>query len=165
MGFFIFHVFDSCCFAQGISNNEALYSYKARKISHKLLIHNLRKNVSGFISTRVKKGLWNQYEVREFQDTYTRVMQALDSPDATFRFYTDDFGTLVDRHGIFNDEDYDNSWYDEKGNRITNEQYLSLSKKKQKKYHTFHATAQFVNYMIAVGDMVAKHEKEDYPLD
>ena len=64
-------------------------------------------------------------------------MNAFDDPRNPYRFYTNDFGTLIDSKGEFDNNDVDDYWYDKKGNKITGYEYQNLKESKKKNCLTF----------------------------
>ena len=60
-------------------------------------------------------------------------MNAFDDPRNPYRFYTNDFGTLIDSKGEFDNNDVDDYWYDKKGNKITGYEYQNLKESKKKR--------------------------------
>jgi hypothetical protein len=60
------------------------------------------------------------------------------------RFSTDDIGNITDTRGEFTNTDNDDDnggqyYYNDKGERITNQDYDALKDRKKKKYKTFNA--------------------------
>lgn len=135
------------------------YKFGDSEIDLKTYLHNINQNVNGFVESRVKKYGWNENQVREFQNAFNRYVTALQDQldNNTNRFSTDAFGTIRDTQGEFNDTDSDDFYYNDKGERITGEEFNSLKKRKQNKYTDFKAIPHLVNYLKLVGQNVVKH--------
>lgn len=148
-------------YAQGINTDESIiYKYGVYQLNKKHLIHNLRTNVNWYIETQMGNG-WTSGMVQEFQNAYMIYMRALDDANNPYRFYTDDFGALYDLHNVLGDEDKDDYWYDNRGNRITGTEYRMLNEKKRSKYFAFYANKEFVLYFKVIADaIVSKNKKE-----
>ena len=139
------------------------YSFGAIQLNKSNYIYNIRVNVQDYLEGKRRNG-WSYDYVLEFQDTYNRYIKALDDPNDPYRFYTDEFGTLYDQRGQFQGRDFDDFWYDNKGNKITGVEYRSLKEKKKQKYRQFNASGEVVTYFYKVGkklaDYKAKKERE-----
>lgn len=135
------------------------YKFGDSEIDLKTYLHNINQNVNGFVESRVKKYGWNESQVQEFQNAFNRYVTALQDQldNNTNRFSTDAFGTIRDTQGEFNDTDSDDFYYNDKGERITGEEFNSLKKRKQNKYTDFKAIPHLVNYLKLVGQNVVKH--------
>ena len=135
------------------------YKFGNSEIDLKTYLHNINQNVNGFVESRVKKYGWNEDQVQEFQNAFNRYVTALQDQldNNTNRFSTDAFGTIRDTQGEFNDTDSDDFYYNDKGERITGEEFNSLKKRKQNKYTDFKAIPHLVIYLKLVGQNVVKH--------
>ena len=132
-----------------------MYSYGVHKIDKSKLIRNLRGNASSYIDYMRNHG-WSSYYVEEFQHAYTRFMAALDDPRNPYRFYSDDFGNMTDTKGEFNNQDYDDYWYDNRGQRISGYEYSNLKESKKKNFHKFNANMQFVKFFNQIAEEMIK---------
>ena len=143
------------------SNNQSDVEYRfgVHKISKRKYVHNLRTNVQSYLENKRYNG-WSYDFVLEFQNAYTRYMNAFDDPRNPYRFYTDDFGTLVDSKGEFNNNDTDDYWYDKKGNKITGYEYRNLKESKKKNYKTFYANQEVATYFMRIGNAIVKQTLE-----
>ena len=132
-----------------------MYSYGVHKIDKSELIRYLRGNASSYIDYMRNHG-WSSYYVEEFQHAYTRFMAALDDPRNPYRFYSDDFGNMTDTKGEFNNQDYDDYWYDNRGQRISGYEYSNLKESKKKNFHKFNANMQFVKFFNQIAEEMIK---------
>ena len=132
-----------------------MYSYGVHKIDKSKLIRYLRGNASSYIDYMRNHG-WSSYYVEEFQHAYTRFMAALDDPRNPYRFYSDDFGNMTDTKGEFNNQDYDDYWYDNRGQRISGYEYSNLKESKKKNFHKFNANMQFVKFFNKIAEAIIK---------
>ena len=132
-----------------------MYSYGVHKIDKSKLIRNLRGNASSYIDYMRNHG-WSSYYVEEFQHAYTRFMAALDDPRNPYRFYSDDFGNMTDTKGEFNNQDYDDYWYDNRGQRISGYEYSNLKESKKKNFHKFNANMQVVKCFNQIAEEMIK---------
>lgn len=137
------------------SNQNIEYKFGAHKIDKRKYIHNLRTNVQSYLEYKRKNG-WSYDFVLEFQNAYTRYMNAFDDPRNPYRFYTNDFGTLIDSKGEFDNNDVDDYWYDKKGNKITGYEYQNLKESKKKNYKTFYANQEVATYFMKIGNALVK---------
>lgn len=135
--------------------NNIEYKFGAHKIDKRKYIHNLRTNVQSYLEYKRKNG-WSYDFVLEFQNAYTRYMNAFDDPRYPNRFYTDDFGTLIDSKGEFNNIDTDDYWYDKKGNKITGYEYRNMKESKKKNYRAFYANQEVAAYFMKIGNALVK---------
>ena len=130
-----------------------MYSYGVHKIDKSKLIRYLRGNASSYIDYMRNHG-WSSYYVEEFQHAYTRFMAALDDPRNPYRFYSDDFGIMTDTKGELNNQDYDDYWYDNRGQRISGYEYSNLKESKKKNFHKFNANMQFVKFFNKIAEAI-----------
>ena len=145
----------SCNVYAATQQSEVMYSYGVHKIDKVKLIKNIRANASSYIDYMRNHG-WSSYYVEEFQHAYTRYMAALDDPRNPYRFYSDDFGNMTDTKGEFNNQDYDDYWYDNRGQRISGYEYSNLKESKKKNYHKFNANMQFVKFFNQIAEAMIK---------
>jgi hypothetical protein len=75
------------------------------------------------------------------------------------RFSTDTFGTITDNEGTLSNTDNDgidpvNSqyYYNDKGERITTDDYNLLKDRKKKNYRAFQANQEVAKYFKLIGD-------------
>ena len=108
----------------------------------------MRNNVQSYLASRK----WNSYQKQEFQDAYFWFMSMFDDPNKPYRFYMDEFSSLIDTGGQFSDIDRDNYYYNSEGVRITGTEYNALKPKKQKDFSPFYANRQVCKFL----DLVAK---------
>ena len=119
-------------------------------------IHNLGTNVQSYLNSKN----WNDGQKQEFMNAYNRYLTGLQDQLAnnTNRFTTDDFGSIIDSTGALSNTDNDidpvgsEYYYDDKGNRITTDDFNALKKRKQKNYNTFSANREVATYFNAIGN-------------
>lgn len=120
-------------------------------------IHNLGTNVQSYLNSKN----WNDGQKQEFMNAYNRYLTGLQDQLAnnTNRFTTDDFGSIIDSTGALSNADNDDIdpvgseyYYDDKGNRITTDDFNALKKRKQKNYNTFSANREVATYFNAIGN-------------
>lgn len=120
-------------------------------------IHNLGTNVQSYLNSKN----WNDGQKQEFVNAYNRYLTGLQDQLAnnTNRFTTDDFGSIIDSTGALSNTDNDDIdpvgseyYYDDKGNRITTDDFNALKKRKQKNYNTFSANREVATYFNAIGN-------------
>ena len=115
-------------------------------------IHNLGTNVQSYLNSKN----WNDGQKQEFMNAYNRYLTGLQDQLAnnTNRFTTDDFGSIIDSTGALSNIDPVGSeyYYDDKGNRITTDDFNALKKRKQKNYNTFSANREVATYFNAIGN-------------
>lgn len=120
-------------------------------------IHNLGTNVQSYLNSKN----WNDGQKQEFMNAYNKYLTGLQDQLAnnTNRFTTDDFGSIIDSTGALSNTDNDDIdpvgseyYYDDKGNRITTDDFNALKKRKQKNYNTFSANREVATYFNAIGN-------------
>lgn len=120
-------------------------------------IHNLGTNVQSYLNSKN----WNDGQKQEFMNAYNRYLTGLQDQLAnnTNRFTTDGFGSIIDSTGALSNTDNDDIdpvgseyYYDDKGNRITTDDFNALKKRKQKNYNTFSANREVATYFNAIGN-------------
>lgn len=120
-------------------------------------IHNLGTNVQSYLNSKN----WNDGQKQEFMNAYNRYLTGLQDQLAnnTNRFTTDDFGSIIDSTGALSNTDNDDIdpvgseyYYDDKGNRITTDDFNTLKKRNQKNYNTFSANREVATYFNAIGN-------------
>lgn len=137
-----------------------MYKYGIHEIKKETIIKTLRYNVQSYIDHKVAQG-WTFNQVTEFKNAYTKYINALSDPNDPYRFYTNDFGSLMDSKGELNNVDSDDFWYDQKGNAITGYEYLKLSEKKKRKYKCFYANREFVTYFNEIVEAIIVEIKKE----
>lgn len=133
------------------------YKFGQNDIDLTNYIHNLGTNVQSYLNSKN----WNEGQKQEFMSAYNRYLTGLQEQLAnnTNRFTTDDFGSIIDSTGALSNTDDDNIdpvgseyYYDNKGNRITTDDFNLLGKRKQKKYNTFSANREVATYFNTIGN-------------
>lgn len=133
------------------------YKFGQNDIDLANYIHNLGTNVQSYLNSKN----WNEGQKQEFMNAYNRYLTGLQDQLAnnTNRFTTDDFGSIIDSTGALSNTDNDNIdpvgseyYYDNKGNRITTDDFNLLKKRKQKNYNTFSANREVATYFNTIGN-------------
>lgn len=133
------------------------YKFGQNDIDLANYIHNLGTNVQSYLNSKN----WNEGQKQEFMNAYNRYLTGLQDQLAnnTNRFTTDDFGSIIDSTGALSNTDNDDIdpvgseyYYDNKGNRITTDDFNLLKKRKQKNYNTFSANREVATYFNTIGN-------------
>lgn len=133
------------------------YKFGQNNIDLANYIHNLGTNVQSYLNSKN----WNEGQKQEFMNAYNRYLTGLQDQLAnnTNRFTTDDFGSIIDSTGALSNTDNDDIdpvgseyYYDNKGNRITTDDFNLLKKRKQKNYNTFSANREVATYFNTIGN-------------
>lgn len=135
-----------------------IYKYGAWEIDKKKYIRNLGTNVQGYLENKYYQG-WNEYFMQEFKTSYNKYMNALNDSQYPNRLYTNDFGSIIDTKGELGNDDEDDYWYDNKGNRITGKEYRALSERKKKKYKAFYANREIASYFNIVAKAIVDKDR------
>lgn len=139
------------------------YKFGQNNIDLTNYIHNLGTNVQSYLNSKN----WNEGQKQEFMNSYNRYLAGLQEQLAnnTNRFTTDDFGSIIDSTGALSNTDNDNIdpvgseyYYDNKGNRITSDDFNTLDKRKQKNYNTFSANREVATYFNTIGNALKDME-------
>lgn len=139
------------------------YKFGQNDIDLTNYIHNLGTNVQSYLNSKN----WNDGQKQEFMNSYNRYLTGLQEQLAnnTNRFTTDDFGSIIDSTGALSNTDNDNIdpvgseyYYDNKGNRITSDDFNTLDKRKQKNYNTFSANREVATYFNTIGNALKDME-------
>lgn len=153
------------CFAHAFGNNivvntdcnvdnqqkkhpSLIYRYGVRKLDKADYIHNLDLNVQSYLRYQD----WCEGQREEFRCSYMKYIEALKED----RLSADSFGTITDSAGKLGNADGYDYWYDKDGNRITNMEYWTLSKRRQKKYKTFSANREVALYFNTIARSLAE---------
>ena len=117
------------------------------------LVTNLRNNVSNYLDSQVN---WSQDQKDKFKNRYEEAISAFEDSNKnnTDRFSIDEFGTLTDNQGIFdNGETYS---YDKNGNLVND--ISQLSDKKKAKLSTFNPAKQVQGYINTIARGIVKKQ-------
>ena len=99
------------------------------------------KNIDANAASYMEKQNWNEGQKQEFMSAYNQLLGGLKDQLAnnTNRFSTNSFGSILDSQGLLSNTDNDDIdpvgseyYYDDKGNKITTDDYNTLKKRKQK---------------------------------
>lgn len=139
------------------SNNQdgTIYQFGVCKIDKQRFRYNLGTNLQGYLNSKD----WNEYFRREFINSYTKYTDALNDPKYPNRLYATDYGTIIDTKGELGNDDDDDFWYDNKGNRITGKEYRTLSERKQKRYITFLANREVATYFNIIAKAIVDKDR------
>lgn len=134
------------------------YKYKDTEIDLSDYINNLDRNVQEYSD---RQG-WGDSQKQEFRRSYEQYLKGFKDQLAnnTSRFSTNVWGGIVDSTGALtgrddDDIDLNNSeyYYDNKGNRITTDDYNLLKDKQKKNFGVFKANEEVWKYL----NWIAKH--------
>lgn len=141
------------------------YNFGGHELDAKLYLQNIRDNAETFLNSKTD---WTPEQKEEWKHAYTNFTNALqeDINNGGGRFSTDEFGTITDTKGEFSNTDFDNYYYNNKGQQISQEDYDALKKRKQGKYQAFEANRQFASYASQIGKglreaLAAKNKTSD----
>lgn len=143
------------------SKDKVKYQFGQSELDLDTYIHNLGLNVQDYVNRQN----WNDGQRQEFMNAYTNYMGGLQDQlkNNTNRFKTDDFGVIEDTMGEFSDSDNDNIdpvgseyYYNDKGERITTDDYNQLKDKHKKNYKTFSANREVASYFNKIGKGIVK---------
>ena len=153
------------------------YKFGQKELDMQDYIENIGYNVQNYLEDRRKNRGWTDEQVQEFSSAYERLIGAFKQQlaDGSNRFSTNDLGDITDSQGEFSNEDDDGIdptgsqyYYNDKGERITTDDYNLLKDKKKKKYKTFNANRQVAEYFRTIGNKlkdVPKPETTKFDLD
>lgn len=146
------------------------YKFGQRELDMQDYINNIDYNVQSYVNDRKQNRGWTDDQVAEFQASYNRLINAFKQQltDNNNRFSADAFGTITDSQGEFNNVDNDDIdpsgsqyYYNDKGERITTDDYNLLKDKKKKNYKTFDANRQVAEYFRIIGNKLQNAPKPE----
>lgn len=132
------------------------YKFGENELDLQQYIQTLDNNVKAYMDAQK----WNEHERKEFMNAYSQYYSGLKDQleNGTSRFSTNGFGTIIDSQSQLSNKDNDDIdpngseyYYDDKGNRITTDDYNLLKEKKQKNYKTFSANRHVATYFDKIG--------------
>ena len=141
------------------------YNYGGVDIDLADYIHNIGMNSRDYMDNQN----WTQQQRQEFLESLAKYQEGFKEQleKNNGRFSTDVNGTIRDRQGIMSNQDNDDIdpngsqyYYNDKGKRITTDDYNLLKKRKQKQYKTFNANQQVASYLDWIGQWTLKKLKE-----
>lgn len=141
------------------------YKFGDDEFDLKDYIHNLETNYQSYVASKN----WNEGQQQEFKNAFDKYLTGLKDQlsNNTGRFYTDYSGAIFDNKGEFSSTD-DNIdpvgseyYYNNKGQRITTDDYNLLRKRKQKNFNTFSANRQVATYLNKVGIALRDYSKQN----
>lgn len=142
------------------------YKFGDDEFDLKDYIHNLETNYQSYVASKN----WNEGQQQEFKNAFDKYLTGLKDQlsNNTGRFYTDYSGAIFDNKGEFSNTDDDNIdpvgseyYYNNKGQRITTDDYNLLRKRKQKNFNTFSANRQVATYLNKVGIALRDYSKQN----
>lgn len=148
--------------AEKEKNNRVKYKFGTNELDLKNYIHNIGTNVQAYLNSKN----WNDQQKQEFMSAYNTILADFNDQLAnnTNRFSTDDFGTISDTQGLLSNKDNDDIdpigseyYYDNKGNRITSDDYNLLKDNQKKKYKPFQANKAVATYFNIIGNALRQH--------
>lgn len=132
------------------------YKFGENELDLQQYIQTLDNNVKAYMDAQK----WNENQRKEFMNAYSQYYSGLKDQleNGTSRFSTNGFGTIIDSQSQLSNKDNDDIdpngseyYYDDKGNRITTDDYNLLKEKKQKNYKTFSANRHVATYFDKIG--------------
>lgn len=138
-----------------------MYKFGAHDLDLSRYIHNLETNIQSYLGSKD----WNEGQRQEFTNAYNRYLSGLQDQltNNSNRFSTNSVGTILDSSGEFSNTDNDDIdpvgseyYYDNKGNKITTDDFNTLKKRKQKNFNTFSANREVATYFNTVGNALSK---------
>lgn len=157
--------------------NTIKYKFGQQELDMQKYLENIGYNVQSYLEDRIKNRGWTDDQVQEFSTAYNRLMGAFKQQltDGNNRFSTNDLGVITDSQGEFSNTDDDDIdpvgsqyYYNDKGERITTDDYNLLKDKNKKKYKTFNANRQVAEYFRIIGNKLKdkpKPETSKFSLD
>lgn len=124
------------------------YKFGQKELDLDNYIYNLGTNVQSYVNNKN----WNDDQKQAFMEAYDQYLTGLKDQleGNTGRFSTDDFGTIYDNTGVLSDKG-SQFYYNDKGEKISSDDYNNLKGRKQKKYTQFSAFNEVANYFNKVG--------------
>ena len=135
------------------------YKFGQSELDLNSYIQTLGHNLNNYLDT-VKKD-WTEEQRQEFTTAYDRYITGLKEQrdSGVERFSSTDYGRILDSQGKFSNKDDDDIdpagseyYYNDKGERITTDDYNLLSDKKKKKYKTFSANREVATYFKTIAE-------------
>lgn len=138
------------------------YKFGKSEIDLEQYINALGSNVDSYLESTG----WGEEQKKQFRDAYNQYMEGFQTQNTSggSRFYTNDFGDIYDTEGKLGSQDGNkviSFYYDNKGQRITPDEYNQLKDNKKKKYRAFSATSSFANYAKKVGKKLASSQSQE----
>lgn len=138
------------------------YKFGKSEIDLEQYINELGSNVDSYLESTG----WGEEQKKQFRDAYNQYMEGFQAQNTSggSRFYTNDFGDIYDTEGKLGSQDGNkviSFYYDNKGQRITPDEYNQLKDNKKKKYRAFSATSSFANYAKKVGKKLASAQSKE----
>lgn len=137
----------------------SIYKFGQSELDLNSYIQTLGHNLNNYLDT-VKKD-WTEEQRQEFTTAYDRYITGLKEQrdSGVERFSSTDYGRILDSQGKLSNKDDDDIdpagseyYYNDKGERITTDDYNLLSDKKKKKYKTFSANREVATYFKTIAE-------------
>lgn len=135
------------------------YKFGQSELDLNSYIQTLGHNLNNYLDT-VKKD-WTEEQRQEFTTAYDRYITGLKEQrdSGVERFSSTDYGRILDSQGKLSNKDDDDIdpagseyYYNDKGERITTDDYNLLSDKNKKKYKTFSANREVATYFKTIAE-------------
>lgn len=135
------------------------YKFGQSELDLNSYIQTLGHNLNNYLDT-VKKD-WTEEQRQEFTTAYDKYIAGLKEQrdSGVERFSSTDYGRILDSQGKLSNTDDDDIdpvgseyYYNDKGERITTDDYNLLSDKKKKKYKTFSANREVATYFKTIAE-------------
>lgn len=142
--------------ATGQQKQKVKYKFGSSEIDLDNYIHNLGTNIQSYLGSKN----WGEDQKREFMNSYNIILAGLQDQlvNNTNRFSSDDFGVITDATGAISNQDQDyapvNSdyYYNNRGEKITTDDYNLLKDRKKKDYQAFPANREVASYLNIIGN-------------
>lgn len=140
---------------------DSIYKFGESELDLNTYIHTLGHNLNNYLD-KVKKD-WTEEQRQEFTTAYDRYLMGLKEQrdSGVERFTSTDYGRILDSQGKLSNTDDDGIdpvgseyYYNDKGERITTDDYNLLSDKKKKKYKTFSANREVASYFKRIAEAI-----------
>ena len=149
------------------SSKKATYKFGESELDLDRYIRNLDSNLQSYMNSKN----WNEGQKEEFVKAYDRYLGGLKDQltNNTNRFSTTSYGSIIDSTGELSNKDNDDIdpvgseyYYDNKGNKITTNDYDTLKQRKQKNYNTFSANREIASYFNNIGTALRNYSLQHH---
>lgn len=138
-----------------------IYKYGEHELDLGNYIHNLGTNLNNYLDT-VKKN-WSEDQKEEFTTAFDKYLNGLKEQmdSGVERFSTNNYGRITDLKGELSNTDDDGIdpsgseyYYNNKGERITTDDYNRLKNRHKKDYKVFSANKEVAKYFKEIGERI-----------
>lgn len=139
---------------------KSTYKFGESELDLNTYIRTLGHNLNSYLSTKTD---WTDDQRAEFTAAYDNYLAGLKEQrdSGVERFSSTDYGRILDSQGKLSNTDDDGIdpvgseyYYNDKGERITTDDYNLLSDKKKKKYKTFSANREVATYFKDIAEAI-----------